>query len=197
MLIILNFTGGMEMKKTLEAKNALYLLPAVLVTSCDNSGKDNIITIAWTTNICRKPPCLGIVINGEKYSARLIKSTKEFVLNIPGAEHLKQVDICGETHGDNVDKFELTNFTREDSLVVKPKLIKECPINIECRLKDTITIESSHLFIGEVLKVHMNENLLDTNGKINYLKLNPILYGDKSYWAIKDTIGYRGFSQKT
>jgi flavin reductase (DIM6/NTAB) family NADH-FMN oxidoreductase RutF len=184
------------MKKTLEPNNAMYLLPAVLVTCCDSSGKDNIITIAWTTNICRKPPCLGIVISGEKYSATIIKDTKEFVLNVPGAEHLKEVDICGETHGDKVDKFELANFTKEDALFVKPKLIKECPINMECRVKDVIIIEDSHFFVGEVLKVHMDENLLDSGGKINYLKSNPILYGDKAYWSIREKIGYRGFSQK-
>ncbi len=184
------------MKKTLEPSNAVYLLPAVLVTCCDSSENDNIITIAWTTNICRKPPCLAIVIGGQKYSATIIKDTKEFVLNIPSAEYLKEVDICGGTHGDKVDKFELTNFTKEDAVSVKPKLIKECPINMECRVKDVIIIENSHLFIGEILKVHMDENLLESSGKINYLKLNPILYGDKSYWSIKDKIGHRGFSQK-
>ncbi len=139
---------------------------------------------------------MGIVISGEKYSAIKIKDTKEFVLNIPGAENLKEVDICGETHGDKVDKFELTNFTKEDAVLVKPKLIKECPINMECQVKDLFIIEDSHLFIGEVLKVHMDENLFDVSGKINYLKLNPILYGDKSYWVIKNMIGHRGFSQK-
>ena len=184
------------MKKTLEPNNAIYLLPAVLITCCDGSGNDNIITVACTTNICRKPPCLGIVIIGEKYSTKLIKDTKEFVLNIPGAEYLREVDTCGETHGDKVDKFELANFTKEDAVLVKPKLIKECPINMECRVKDVIIIEDSHLFRGEVLKVHLDENLLDSSGKINYLKLNPILYGDKSYWSIRDKIGYRGFSQK-
>jgi len=184
------------MKKIFEPKNAIYLLPAVLVSCCGSSGTDNIITIAWTTNICRKPPCVGIVISGEKYSAKLIKDSKEFVLNIPGAEHLKEVDICGQTHGDSADKFKLADFTKEDAVLVKPKLIKECPINMECRVKDVIMIENSYLFIGEVLKVHMDENLFDDNGKINYLKLNPILYGDKSYWSIRNKIGYRGFSQK-
>ena len=184
------------MKKVLEPNNAVYLLPAVLVTCCNSSGKDNIITIAWTTNMCRKPPCLGIVINGEKYSATMIKETKEFVLNIPSAENLKGIDICGETHGDMVNKFELANFTREDALVVKPKLIRECPVNIECKVKELFMFEDSHLFIGEILKVHMDENLLESGGKINYLKLNPVLYGDKSYWSIGDRIEYRGFSQK-
>ena len=184
------------MKKILEPNNAIYLSPVVLVTCCDSSGKNNIITIALTTNICRKPPCLGIVISGEKYSATLIKDNNEFVLNIPGVQNLKEVDICGETHGDKADKFELTNFTKEDALFVKPKLLKECPINMECRVKDVIIIEDSHLFIGEVLKVHMDESIFDSIGKINYLKLNPILYGDKSYWSIGDNIGYRGFSQK-
>ena len=138
----------------------------------------------------------GYCNNWRKYSAIIIKDIKGFVLNIPGAGYLKEIDICDQTHGDKVDKFELANFTKEDAVLVKPKLIKECPINMECRVKDVIIIEDSHLFRGEVLKVHLDENLLDSSGKINYLKLNPILYGDKSYWSIRDKIGYRGFSQK-
>jgi flavin reductase (DIM6/NTAB) family NADH-FMN oxidoreductase RutF len=135
------------MKKILEPKNAIYLLPAVLVSCCSSSGTDNIITIAWITNICRKPPCLGIVISRGKYSSRIIKDTKEFVLNIPSAEYLKEVDICGQMHGDNVNKFELANFTKDNAVLVKPKLIKECPINMECRVKDVIMIEDSHFLL--------------------------------------------------
>lgn len=184
------------MKKVLEPKNAMYLLPVVLVTCCDSKGNDNIITIAWTTNICRKIPCVGIVIGGEKYSSKMIKETREFVINIPRSENLKGVDICGETHGDKVDKFDLAKFTKKDAKIVKPKLIEECPINIECLLKDTYTIETSNLFIGEILKIHLEEKLIDSDGKINYLKLNPILYGEKSYWSIGEKIGFRGFSKK-
>lgn len=184
------------MKKVIEPKNAAFPLPVVLVTCCDNKGNDNIITIAWTTNVCRKIPHLGIVINGEKYSSKLIKETREFVVNIPNAEILKEVDFCGENKGDQIDKFDQTKLTKTDSLIIKPKIIKECPINIECKLKDIYTIESSNLFIGEIVKTHIEEDIIDGEGKINYQKLNPIIYAEKKYYSIRESIGYRGFSKK-
>jgi len=184
------------MKKTVKPKNAQFPLPVVLVSCCDNKGNDNIITIAWTTNICRKIPHLGIVINGEKYSEKLIKETREFVVNIPNAEMIKKVDFCGESHGDHIDKFAQTKLTKIDSQLIRPKIIKECPINIECKLKDIYSIESSNLLIGEIVKTHIDEDILDSDGKINYQKLNPIMYAEKRYYNLRDSIGYRGFSKK-
>ena len=184
------------MKKAINPKNAAFPLPVVLVTCCDNKGNDNIITIAWTTNVCSKIPHLGIVLNGEKYSAKLIRETREFVINIPNAEILRKVDFCGETHGDRIDKFDQTKLTKTDSRIVKPKMIKECPINIECKLKDIYTIESSNLFIGEIVKTHIEEDIIDDTEKINYQKLNPIIYAEKKYYSIRESIGYRGFSKK-
>ena len=184
------------MKKIFDPKNAAFPLPVVLVTCCDNKGNDNIITIAWTTNVCSKIPHLGIVINGEKYSSKLIKETREFVVNIPNAEILKEVDFCGENKGDQINKFDQTKLTKTDSLIIKPKIIKECPINIECKLKDIYSIESSDLFIGEIVKTHIDEDIIDDEGKLIYLKLNPIIYAEKKYYNIRESIGYRGFSKK-
>lgn len=182
------------MKIILKNQSAFYPAPIILVTCVSSQGRNNIITIALTSNIGIDVPSIGIVINGEKYSSRLIRETKDFVVNIPKADNLKEVDICGETHGDVEDKFELTKFTPEDAVIVKSKLIKECPVNFECKLKEVMSYESSNFFIGEVVKVHIDDSILDENGKINYLKLNPILYAQKTYWSLKEKIGSRGFS---
>ncbi len=183
------------MKKVMEATNAMFPLPVVLVTSGDGK-KDNIITIAWTTNICRKTPCIGIIINGKKYSLDLIKEHKEFIVNIPGQKNLKEVDICGGKHGDKVDKYKLTGFTKEKAKEVKASMIKECPINIECKLEDIYVKETSNLLIGKVLKLHIDEKILDNNGKIDYKKLDPIVYAQKTYFPLKEGIAKRGFGLK-
>ena len=183
------------MKKAINPKNAQFPMPVVLVSCCDSRGNDNIITVAMTTNICRKIPHLGIVIDGEKYSEKLIKETREFVVNIPNAEMIKKVDFCGESHGDHIDKFSQAGLTKTDSQIIRPKIINECPINIECKLKDIYSIESSNLFIGEIVKTHIDEDILDSDGKIIYLKLNPIVYAEKRYYNLRNSIGYRGFSK--
>jgi len=182
------------MKIISKNQSAFYPAPIILVTCVNSQGRNNIITIALTTSIGIDVPSIGIVINGEKYSSGLIRETKDFTVNIPKADSLKEVDICGETHGDVEDKFKLTKFTPEDAVIVKSKLIKECPVNFECKLKEVVSYESSNLFIGQVVKVHIDDTILDENGTINYLKLNPILYAQKTYWSLKEKIGSRGFS---
>ncbi|MGM0367348.1 MAG: flavin reductase family protein [Actinomycetota bacterium] len=183
------------MKKEIEPTNAMYPLPVVLVTSGDGTN-DNIITIAWTTNICRQIPCVGIVINGQKYSLDLINKHEEFAVNIPGRDKLREVDICGGKHGDKVDKFKLAGFTKEKAKVIKAALIKECPINIECRLEDTYSMETSHLLIGKVVNIHVDEKVLDGEGKIDFGKLNPVVYAQKTYFSLGESIAKRGFGLK-
>ncbi len=103
------------MKKILSPIDLVYPLPVVLVTCCDKQGRNNIITIAWTTNLSRKPVCLGITIGKTKYSVSLIKETMELAVNIPSRKFLLEIEQCGFTHGDSTDKFALSKFTQKNA----------------------------------------------------------------------------------
>jgi len=183
------------LKKEFKPTNAMYPLPAVLVTTCDANGRDNIITIAWTTNISRENSCVAVSIGGNKLSLRNIRETKDFVINIPGTELLEKVDFCGENHGDDIDKFDKAKLTRQDASMVKSKLIDECPINLECKLVDIYEINSAYLVVGKIVKVHIDDSILDENEKIDYIKLNPIVYANKTYFGIREELAKRGFSK--
>lgn len=94
-------------------KNFLAPLPVVLVTTRIKDRdeiSDNIIPISWTGIVESAPHMININISRGKYSGEIIKKTKQFVAAIPGASHIKKVDICGTTHGDKVDKFKMTGF---------------------------------------------------------------------------------------
>ena len=182
------------MKKEFEAANAMYPVPVVLVTTHDVKGNDNIITIAWTSNVSRKEPCINICVGGSSLSFRNIKDTGEFVVNIPGHDILEKVDFCGENHGYDVDKFESTGLVTQESSIVRAKLLKQCPINFECRVKGIYPIEDANMVIGKILKVHIDENILD-NDKVDYQKLNPIVYAQKTYFKLGKETAKRGFSK--
>ena len=185
------------MKKILEPLSIIYPLLVVLVTSSDKQGSNNIITIAWTTNLCRKPVCLGIAIGKGKYSENLIRDTMEFVVNIPGKKFLREIDICGSSHGDIINKFAVTKFTAVDSSIVKPKMLKECPINIECKVVGISRLDSSNFFIWEVLKVHIEEDILKDEREIDFIKLDPVLYAQEKYYSFGSFLEVRGFSKKS
>ncbi len=63
-------------------------------------------------------------------------------------------------------------------------LIAECPINIECHLKQTIPLGTHDLFIGQVAAVQLSPEVLDEQGRVDHGKLNPILYVGSEYWGL-------------
>src|SRR5659263_763542 len=92
------------MKKSIGKRERLYPNPVVLV-SCSNGVKDNIITLAWAGTVCSNPPMISISIRPSRYSHELISSSKEFVINIPDEKMIEVCDFCGTRSGRDFDKF--------------------------------------------------------------------------------------------
>ena len=173
---------------------ALFPCPVVLVTSIDSNGKANIITLAWAGTICSDPPVIGLGIRPHRHSYKLIEEAGEFVVNIPTTKILRETDFCGMVSGKDIDKFSETNLTPELAEKVKPPLIHECPVNIECILKQKIPFGVHHLIIGEVVSVHVDQEILDENGRIDFTKISPFVYNQGEYWSLKKKIGTHGYT---
>ena len=174
----------------------LYPCPVVLVTCIDEKGAADIVTLAWVGVACSDPPILGMGIRPSRHSYSLILRTKEFVVNIPTEDILKETDFCGMVSGKNVDKFSETGLTPEPAEKVKPPLIRECPVNIECIVKQKMPLGVHHLFLGEVVRVHVDQEILDEKGRIDFTKVAPITYNQGAYWSLQRKIGDHGFSRK-
>lgn len=184
----------MKVKKSPWA--ALFPCPVVLVTCVDSKGKPNIITLAWVGTVCSNPPMLGLGIRPHRYSYGLIERSGEFVVNIPTKEILKETDFCGTVSGKDVDKFSQTGLTPEPAEKVKPPLIKECPVNIECVVKKKIPLGVHHLFLGEIVHVHVDQEILNEKGRIDFNRASPFVYNQGEYWSLHRKIGVGGFSKK-
>jgi flavin reductase (DIM6/NTAB) family NADH-FMN oxidoreductase RutF len=107
-----------------------------------------------------------------------------------------ETDYCGIVSGKSIDKFKQAKFTAVPAAKVKPPLIKECPVNIECKVKNTLDLGAHHMFIAEVVAVHADEGILNSFGQIDYSKTKPITYNQGEYWSINSRIGEFGFSRK-
>jgi len=175
---------------------ALFPCPVVLVTCVDSEGRPNIITLAWAGTVCSDPPTLGLGIRPHRYSYELIEDAGEFVVNIPTVDILKETDYCGMVSGKDVDKFSETGLTSEPALKVKPPLIRECPVNIECVLKKKIPLGVHHLFLGEIVLVHLDKNVLNEEEKLDFNKIAPFVYNQGEYWSLNKKIGTYGFTKK-
>jgi flavin reductase (DIM6/NTAB) family NADH-FMN oxidoreductase RutF len=168
------------------------------VTSSDEKEKPNIITLAWAGNVCINPPQVAISMGRPRYSNGLVRKANEFVVNIPTVNILRETDYCGMVSGKNVDKFKDTKLTPAKATKVKPPIIAECPVNIECKVKNIITLGSHDLFIGEVVNIEVNENVMNERKKIDSRKLKAIAWNPISgeYNSLGEPLGLIGFSLK-
>lgn len=185
----------MFMKVKKSPWTALFPCPVVLVTCIDSNGKPNIITLAWVGTVCSDPPTLGLGIRPHRHSYGLIEASGEFVVNIPTSDILEKTDFCGMVSGRDIDKFSETGLTPEPAERVKPPLIRECPVNIECVVKKKIPVGAHHLFLGEIVSVHVDKEILNEKGRINFDKISPFVYNQGEYWSLHRRIGIYGFSK--
>ncbi|HUV03683.1 MAG TPA: flavin reductase family protein [Armatimonadota bacterium] len=178
---------------------AIHPCPVVLVTCVDGHSAPNIITLAWAGVACSEPPMVGISIRPHRYSHGLIVKSGEFVVNVPTEDILLQTDYCGSVSGKDVDKFAKTGLTPISASQVKPPLIKECPVNLECLVSQVISLGAHDLILGQVLATHIDEELLDASGEIRSIKgAKPIAFSPltSEYLSMGSIIGSYGYSQE-
>ena len=181
-------------KQTWKAGNMLYPLPVVMVSVQDAEGNDNIITVAWAGTVCTNPPMLSISVRPERYSYHMLEETGEFVVNLTTEELAKATDYCGVRSGKDVDKFKDMNLTRGKATEVKAPLIEESPVNIECRVVKKEELGSHHMFIAEVVAVHVDEKYMDESNKFSLEKSDPIVYVHGEYYGLGNLLGNFGYS---
>lgn len=172
----------------------LYPVPAVMVSCSDREGANNIITVAWTGIICSEPPMLYVSIRPERFSHNMIKSTGSFVVNLPTRKLAFALDFCGVKSGKTVDKFRELKLTPEKSNLVAPPGIAECPVSIECHVKEILSLGSHDMFIAEIACVDVDEKYVDQTGKLHLNKAELICYSHGEYRALADSLGHFGFS---
>ena len=170
-----------------------YPIPAVMV-SCGTLEKSNIITVAWTGVINTNPAMVYISVRPERYSYDIIKKSKEFVINLTNEELAYATDWCGIKSGKNVDKFEKMHLTKEKGKFVKCPIIKEAPVSIECKVKETKKFGSHDMFIAEVLAINVDEKYFNKKGAFDISKCNLIAYANGGYYSLGKKIGKFGYS---
>jgi flavin reductase (DIM6/NTAB) family NADH-FMN oxidoreductase RutF len=178
------------MKVIKPGATALYPAPAVLVTC--GVAKPNIITLAWVGTVCSDPPAVGIALRRERHSYSLIVECGEFVVNLPRAEQVGVVDFCGQASGRSVDKWAVCGLTPAPSSKVRVPLIAECPIALECRVSHRLALGSHDLFVGEVVAVQADEQVLNSQGGLDYERAQLLAYMGGTYWRLGDRMGRHG-----
>lgn len=185
------------MKVSIPPVRPVYPSPAALITSCDADGRPNIITLGEAYNLSvRRPVIVGISIAKARHSHGLIAASGEFVLNLPTTRILRQVDLIGTCSGREVDKFAAFGLTPLPATRVRPPLIAECPVNLECRVIGIHEIGDHDTFVGEVLAEHVDEDVLDAHGRIRVDRLDVLCFLQWEYWSLGERLGRIRFTRE-
>ena len=164
------------------------VLPVSLV-GANIGGKPNFEAIAWFTFLRSKPILVGICSDKSHYTNSGIKENGTFSLNIPPTELVVETDYCGMFSGSKVDKSGLFDVFYGD-LKTAP-MIRECRVNMECRLMQTLKFGNNELLIGEVVASYVDEECL-SDGECDLDKVNPFLYEEgripPRYWRVGEPL---------
>lgn len=171
----------------------LYPLPPVMVT-CGTVEKPNVLTIAWTGIINSEPAMTYISVRPSRFSYDIIKETKEFVINLSTEKMLKAVDFCGVKSGKDTNKLKETGLTVLPAENIKAPIIEQSPLSLECRVTEIKPLGSHDMFLAEIIAVHVDEKLLDANGRFELEKSGLIAFCHGAYYALGKKLGTFGFS---
>jgi flavin reductase (DIM6/NTAB) family NADH-FMN oxidoreductase RutF len=175
------------MKKALD-KNLLSPLPIVLVGSIVNQ-RPNFLVIGYSA-----PFDFGnhlfFSIYKKRYTLKGVLENKTFSVNIPTAEMIEQVDICGSKSGRDIDKSELFEIFFGE--IETAPMVEECPITIECEVVEMLDYGQNYGVIGRVRKSYVDQSCLDEEEKLDLRRVNPIIWatgGDFNYYYLGERIG--------
>jgi flavin reductase (DIM6/NTAB) family NADH-FMN oxidoreductase RutF len=125
-------------------------------------------------------------IRPSRHSHRMVRNAGNFVLNIPSRTQFEAAKFCGSKSGRDHDKFKESGLTALPATKVLAPLIAECPINLECEVKQVLTVGVHDLFVAEVVAVHMSEDVLTDQGRpdIERMELFTYLPITGEYWNL-------------
>lgn len=171
----------------------IYPIPAVMV-SCGTMEKSNIITVAWTGILNTNPAMCYISVRPERYSHNIIKENGEFAINLTTRQLAYATDWCGVKSGRDVDKFKEMKLTKERANIIKAPLIKECPVSVECKVKEIVPLGSHDMFVAEIVAIDADEKYINEKGAFDISKCDLIAYANGGYYPLESKIGKFGYS---
>ena len=174
--------------------NMLYPVPPVLVTCHNKKGESNMLTVAWVGTICSTPAMLSISVRKERYSHAMLMETGEFVVNLPTEDLVWETDEAGVRSGRDLNKWETLHLHREEGKILSVPMILECPVNMECKVKQVLELGSHDLFLAEIVAVHVDSALLDEKKRLQLEKAKLLAYSHGQYFGLGNVLGSFGFS---
>ncbi len=180
------------MKKSLGAQTLAYPTPTWIVGTYDQEGKPNGMTAAWGGICSSDPPCVAVSLRKATYSYGNLIQRRAFTVSVPSQEMVKKADYFGLASGRTEDKFAATGLTPARSDLVDAPYVQECPLVLECKVLHVHELGLHTQFVGHILDVKADEEILDSAGMPDIRKVLPIIFspGNRVYYGVGDSLGH-------
>ncbi|MBU0732412.1 flavin reductase family protein [Patescibacteria group bacterium] len=130
----------------------------VVLITCRQGEKDNIITLAWHMPLSFEPMIYGIALGFTRYSYEMIKKSGVYVVNFMSLDYEREVLYIGKHSGSEYDKFKETSLESEEAAMIDCPVIKQASAFLECQVKEEIKTGDHALFAGEVMRAEKRED---------------------------------------
>ena len=177
-------------KREISTEHAYRLIacgPVTLVTSFYR-GDMNVMTASWLTPVSYRPVLIGLSVHQATLTHELIKKGGEFAINLPTSELIRQVRYCGAVSGRDQSKLIATGLHEEGPQHIRPVLIEECIVNLECAVVEAITPGDHTLFVAEVVRAQAEVDAFDTTYLLKERDLKPLHHLGGDSYAILDEL---------
>lgn len=158
--------------------------PIAFASSIDNEGNRNLAPFSFFNVFSANPPILIFSparsgrTNTTKNTHDNVKSVAEVVINVVSFDMVHQMSLASSPFEAGIDEFEKAGFTPLKSETIRPFRVKESPVQIECKVLEVkelgINGGAGNLVICEVLRIHINENVLDENQMVDQQKIDLV-----------------------
>jgi flavin reductase (DIM6/NTAB) family NADH-FMN oxidoreductase RutF len=145
--------------------------PIALVTSMNEEGRLNAAPFSAYNYLCMDPPIIGMGVTDRpipgfvpKDTARNIRRTGEFVVNVVTEDIAPQMNICATDFPPEIDELDMAGLTTTPSQIVKVPRITQAHAALECREFTTMEIGRSRIILGRVVAIYVEDKFIDPSG---------------------------------
>lgn len=158
--------------------------PIAFASTIDAEGNANVSPFSFFNVFSANPPILifsparRVRDNSIKHTLINAEATREVVINVVNYDMVQQISLASTEYADGVDEFLKSGLTPIASEVVKPFRVKESPVQFECKVTQIIPLGTEggagNLVLCEVVRIHIDESVLDKNGAIDQHKIDLV-----------------------
>ena len=158
--------------------------PIAFASTIDAEGSTNLAPFSFFNVFSANPPIMIFSparsgrTNETKDTYKNVKLNPEVVINVVNYDIVHQMSLASSPYAPGVSEFEKAGFTALKSDLIRPMRVAESPVQFECKVNEVVELGheggAGNLIICEVVKIHINEEVLDSNGMIDQHKIDLV-----------------------